>query len=278
MAGDLHCHTKLSDGSAALEEIIMMAKRLKIDTIAVTDHDTQSGCSRAALIAKPYGIKVLHGLEISAYDYERKRNVHILCYEPEFPNRLEGLIKQTLDRRREAHKEAIAKVQKRFPINAEMVVRRSQGSTCIYKQHIMHAIIDSGCTDRMYGKAYELCFGKDGIAKTSIEYPDVFEVLELIHDSNGIAVLAHPYSYDSMELLPKLIEKGLDGIEVWHPTCSEEQIATLTEIANKHNLIKTGGSDFHGMYDSKVHTIGKCTTPDEEIDKILKKRKVKQAK
>jgi predicted metal-dependent phosphoesterase TrpH len=277
MPGDLHCHSKLSDGSAALEEIIFLAKKLKINTIAITDHDTQSGCSRAALIARPYGIRVIHGLEISAYDYKHNKKVHILCYEPQFPNRLEGMIKATLDSRKAANLKALEAVQKRFPINFDMVNRRAQGCTCIYKQHIMHAIMDAGLTDRIFCKAYDLCFCEGGLSYEKVEYPDVFEVLELVKDSGGISVLAHPYLYHNDDIIDDLIKNGLDGIEVWHPSADESQVENLTKIADKHKLLKTGGSDFHGMYTSRPHRVGKCSTPDEELSKLVALVKKKKA-
>ncbi len=269
MGGDLHCHTKLSDGSASIEEVVSMAKKLGVTTIAVTDHDTQSGVIRAKNLGERIGVTVIEGLEMSCYDYKRGNNVHLLCYMPDHPARLEGVCKKTLDSRKEAHLKAVDILKKRFPIFTDMVLKRSQGSTCIYKQHIMHAIIDCGYTDRFYGKIYDFCFGRDGIAKTHIEYPDCFEVLKLIHDAGGIAVMAHPYEYNGTEVLEELIEAGLDGIECYHPSANEEQTKELVAIADRYKLLKTGGSDFHGMYDSRNITIGKYRTPDEDVQKLL---------
>ena len=202
MAADLHCHTKLSDGSVAIDELVILAKNKGIPTIAVTDHDTFAGATRAKIFGQRHGVEVIHGAEISTFDYQRKRLVHLLCYMCEHPARLEGLFGKILANRRKAVSIALQKVMRLYPITPEMVAKRAQGSTAIYKQHIMQTLVDAGYADKMYGPLYDKLFNwKIGIAKTNIEYPDVFEVLEQIHDAGGVAVLAHPAVYDTYALL-----------------------------------------------------------------------------
>lgn len=269
MPADLHCHTKLSDGSASIEELVYMARRMGLAAIAVTDHDTQAGVARAVLMAKKYGVTVIPGVELSAYDYERGRKVHLLCYLPDSPGRLEGLCKQTLDSRSKANRKAAEFVIQHFPVSADMINKRATGSTALYKQHIMHALVDAGCSDRIFGRMFDFLFGKEGKARVPVEYPDVFEVLALAKDAGGIAVLAHPYAYDSLELLPELAEKGLDGVEAWHPRQTEEQSAELERLAGEMGLLLTGGTDFHGGYSPRVQKLGKFVTPDEHLKKLL---------
>src|SRR5574344_1593322 len=91
MVGDLHCHTKLSDGSLGIEDIIIQAKRTGVDFISITDHDTLSSSSRATVLGERYGVHVIPGVELSAWDKTRNSKVHILCYLPHKPDRLEGL-------------------------------------------------------------------------------------------------------------------------------------------------------------------------------------------
>ena len=80
MAADLHCHTKLSDGSVGIEDLIVIAQKSGIDTIAITDHDCLAGTVRGKVIGKRYGVNVIPGVEISAIDNEAGKKVHILCY------------------------------------------------------------------------------------------------------------------------------------------------------------------------------------------------------
>ena len=110
------------------------------------------------------------------------------------------------------------------------------------------------------------------------EYPDVKEVLELIHSAGGIAVLAHPVPYRNEELLEELTGLGLDGVEVWHPDQSETDSARLAAFAAEHGLLTTGGSDFHGMYTPAARPLGSTAAPDECVEALLafkdkKKRK-----
>ncbi len=103
------------------------------------------------------------------------------------------------------------------------------------------------------------------------EYPDVNFVLDLIHSARGVAVMAHPVYYDSLELLEELAAKGkIDGAEAYHYTADEEQRKKILEIAEKYNLIVTGGSDFHGLYNAYPTHIGSNTTDKENIDRIIK--------
>jgi predicted metal-dependent phosphoesterase TrpH len=82
------------------------------------------------------------------------------------------------------------------------------------------------------------------------------EAVRLVRDCGGIAVLAHPFQYDSMELLPKLVEWGLGGIECWHHSQTPERERSVREAAERHGLFLSGGSDFHGLYSKKPLTIG----------------------
>lgn len=102
MAADLHCHTKLSDGSVGIEDLIVIAQKSGIDTIAITDHDCLAGTVRGKVIGKRYGVNVIPGVEISAIDNEAGKKVHILCYLADAPDRLEGLCKRTSIARKRA--------------------------------------------------------------------------------------------------------------------------------------------------------------------------------
>lgn len=272
MKGDLHCHTKLSDGSLGIEDIIIQAKRTGIDFLSITDHDTLASVSRAAVLGERYGVRVLPGVELSAWDKTRNCKVHILCYLPQKPDRLEGLCLKACEIRKECAKEMVENVTKLYPITPESVMKYATGSKSIFKQHIMHALIDYGYTTHFYGKLNDELFNlKTGTCIVEREYPDVNFVLDLIHSARGVAVMAHPVYYNNIDLLVELAEKGkLDGVEAFHYTANEEQQKKLVEIAEKYNLIVTGGSDFHGLYNARPTHIGSYTTDKENLDRIFK--------
>ena len=163
------------------------------------------------------------------------------------------------------------KVAARFPITSEFIISHASGSTNLYKQHIMHALMDAGYTDKIFGDLYHTLFSPESennvLAPT--KYPSVEEVIEEVHGAGGIAVLAHPGFYDNFAEIDKYIQMGLDGIEVWHPSNDDVQVEQLTQICTKNKILMTGGSDFHGIYGAHSVTIGKYSTPKEHLDKLM---------
>ena len=279
MVCDLHCHSKISDGSMGIEEILSIAKRRGLSAIAITDHDAVAGATRACVIAERLNIEVIHGVEMSAYDTKRQRKVHILGYMCDSPDRLEGTCLQIRKSRRAAANAMISKVLRYYPIIPDTIARHATGSTSIYKQHIMHALMECGYADSIYGEVYDKLFAyQKGCAFAPVEYPDVREIIDLIHSAGGLAVLAHPYVYDSIDLMEELTAEGLlDGIEVWHPSNDEDRISVLKSFAEAHTLLMTGGTDFHGLYSDSLRPIGSCGAPENTV-KLMKAYKLARNK
>lgn len=280
MICDLHCHTKLSDGSMSIEDVIAQAKRTGIDWISITDHDTMASFSRADVLGKREGVKILHGVELSAWDKERNSKVHILCYAPRKPDRLEGLCLKSCEIRKECSKEMMAKVMEKFPITQESILKHTTSSKSIFKQHIMRALIDYGYALEFYGELDSQLFNpRNGCCYVEREYPDVHFVINLIHTAGGAAVMAHPAQYDNIELLEELASKGMiDGVETDHYSADEAYRRELKAIADRYELICTGGSDFHGLYNSVPTHLGSGTTTKENLDRILKLTEKKKDK
>ncbi len=271
LTGDLHCHTKLSDGTLGLEELIALASKRGVDTIAITDHDCLAGTVRAKIIGERHDVKVIPGVELSAIDHENGKNVHILAYLFDSPDRIEGLCHKNSAERKKAGQYMMLKATKKFPLAPELIIKCAQGSTNLYKQHIMHALMQCGYTMSIYGELYESLFDPHNLTGIYVQpkFADVFEVIEAVKDAGGISVLAHPALYDNFDIIDKLIEAGLNGIEVWHPTCSKENEARLIAIAKKHKLLMTGGSDFHGMYNHGKWSLGDYGTPKQQLSELL---------
>lgn len=276
MKADLHCHTTISDGSLGISDIIKQADRDNVRYLAITDHDSLASLSRSAVLGKRYNVTVIPAAEFSAFDSTRGRKVHILCYMPEKPDRLEGLCLRTSEGRMKLGKSIALRVLEKYPITLESILRYSAGSKAIYKCHIMHALMDYGYTTDLYGSVYDEIFDiKDGLCAAQVRqeadfYPDVRFVTTLIKASGGISVMAHPKVYDSMDLLEELAAEGaIDGAEVWHSSADEKFRDQVTELSKQYGLITTGGSDFHGFYNHYAIQIGSNPTPEEELDKIL---------
>ncbi|MBQ5824993.1 MAG: PHP domain-containing protein [Clostridia bacterium] len=271
MTADLHCHTKLSDGSIGINELIILAKNKGIETIAITDHDCLAGTVRGKVIGERYGVKVIPGVELTALSKELGKEVHILCYQPENPDRLEGLCHSNSFLRKRASQYMIIKASKLHPITSDFVLKCATGSTNVFKQHLMHALMECGITTQIYGEIYHELFSPESERNIIVqpEYPDPKDVVKQVKDAGGIAVLAHPAHTGCTELVDDLIKEGLDGIEVWHPAHSESDIENLTAIAKDKGLLMTGGSDFHGMYSPTAVGLGGIEIPQQHLTALL---------
>ena len=279
MSGDLHCHTKLSDGTLGIEEIIALAAKRGVETVAITDHDCLAGTVRAKIIGDRNGVKVVPGVELSAVDKRSGKNVHILAYLFDSPDRIEGLCHNNSLARKRAAQFMMIKASKYYSFPNDLVIKCSSGSTNLYEQHIMHAIMQCGYTDKIYGDVYNQLFDRSNPSNIYVQpnFADVFEVIDAVHEAGGIAVLAHPALYDNFDILDDLVEAGINGVEVWHPSCTKEQEDMLVAYAKKHKLLMTGGSDFHGMYNKGVYSIGEYVTPKQQLNELLNyKTKVKR--
>ena len=279
MSADLHCHTRLSNGSLGIEELITLAQKRGVTTIAITDHDCLAGTVRGAIIGKRHGVNVIQGVELSGTDKSNGQEIHMLCYKPDFPDRLEGLCARSRQIRKRSTDFMMLKAAQRYPITPEFVAKCASGSTTRFKVHIMQALWENGFTDKIFGDLYSELFGPD--SKTSINhvpvYEDIFEVLRLIHDAGGIAILPHPQRCKNPKLLDELVAAGLDGIEIYTRTLSDDEKATFKKYAAKHKLLTTGGSNFKGLYNREIISVGDCDLPDSCVQELLtyKSRKKK---
>ena len=282
MPADLHCHTKLSDSSMGIDDLIVLAQKKGITTIAITDRDCQAGTVRGKIIGERRGITVIPGVEIAAYDAKRGRSVVILGYLCDFPDRLEGLCHRNIVLRKKASQLITLKIARKYPITPELVLKCATGSTAVFEQHIMHALLECGMTDKIYGELRNELFSPDSPENVlvKVDFPDPVQVIEAIHEAGGIAVLSHPGANDSFELMEELVSKGiLDGVEVWHPDNTDEQQAMLIKFAHAKGLLTTGGTEFMGMYSKRPITVGEYSTPDAAVKALMSyKAKMKKKK
>ncbi|MBM7573312.1 PHP domain-containing protein [Aquibacillus albus] len=276
---DLHCHTKISDNSFSTEEVILQAKQQGVTHLAITDHDTTIGLQLAIEIGKEQGVEIIPGIEISAYDFKRNRRAHILgLYVTPGHDAIYQLCQPLIEKRHQASYEMVRKlIEAGYSISWEEVSLHCEGGTGVYKQHIMHALLEKGYTNEIFGALYKKLFSRGGpghepgIAYVPITYIDVFDAIRVIKAAGGIPVLAHPGQFDNFSAVSELVEAGLKGIEINHPLHNHENRVRALEIANEYQLIKTGGSDFHGLYSDTQSTLGSETTEEDWFMKIKEK-------
>lgn len=274
---DLHCHTNNSDCSFSSEEVIMMAKQCGVEFLAITDHDTTIGLVPAIELGKEIGVNIIPGIEISAFDYERNRRAHILgLYVTPGHSALDQLCQPLIEKRHLASKIMVERIiAAGYDITWELVKDYAEAGTGVYKQHIMHALIDKGYTDQIYSPLYKELFSrgnettKPGLAFVPIEYASARDAIRAIREAGGVPVLAHPGQFDNFDAVKEWVEIGLEGIEVSHPLHTIEDEQKAKELAETYQLIQTGGSDFHGFYSDTHSTIGSYPTNQAEFQKLL---------
>lgn len=263
---DLHLHTKVSDGSEDIEEILEMAKNMGITHLSITNHDTTQRTEEYIEKAKKQGIQAIPGVEMSAYDHEVKVRAHILGYNYTRTSHIEKVGAETLRKRTENGYRYI-EVLNQIGYQADLKEIEKLTTSAIYKQHILAYLMKTGQTDEIFGDVYYKEFKNGGPCSFDVEYPDAVACVKAICADGGIPVLAHPGQQNNFALLPKLVEAGLKGIEYNHPSHNAEHRKKVSDAAKTYGLIMTGGSDYHGLYEKTKTVLG--AYPAHESSKVL---------
>ncbi|MDR2180759.1 MAG: PHP domain-containing protein [Synergistaceae bacterium] len=262
---DLHIHSSFSDCPRGLKELFSLARRNGITHMSLTDHDTVCGCIEAQTLAKQTGIRFIKGIEISAFDFReqrsnRNRKVHILGYGFKSDALLQDFCSPVRERR---HRNSLRQIE---ILRETLKYRITEGDVAeyafdvIYKQHILHYLRDSGQTPSIFHD-YDRLFKNKGPCDFDIVYLDARDAVRAIVEAGGVPVLAHPMQQNNLELLPSLCSEGLAGVELEHYTASGENKNEILEIASRHGLFCTGGSDYHDFYSKEPLEIGSHCAP-----------------
>jgi predicted metal-dependent phosphoesterase TrpH len=253
---DLHLHTTASDGVFSPSGIVKYAKERGLKAIAVTDHDTIGGNGEALDEGEKLGLEVIPGVEISAqFDLG---GMHILGYFIDIRNRTLNERLSLLQETR-AHRNP-RMVQKLRELGLEITydeVQLASGGGQVGRPHFAQVLLQNGYVNTVQ-EAFDRYLGKGAPAYVDKFRFDPREAVRLIRDARGIPVLAHPFTLhiplpkQLNALLTELIQLGLMGIEVYYPEHTEDQILLYKSLAEKHGLLVTGGSDYHGIGADKV--------------------------
>jgi predicted metal-dependent phosphoesterase TrpH len=267
---DLHSHTTASDGTFSVRESIERAKMKGLAALGITDHDTVAALTDAREEGKRQGIEVIPGVEISSV-YEGK-DVHVLGYyidsnNTEFLARLEEL-RQVRSKRNQM---MIAKLNELgIDITMEEVEsRKKEKAGNIGRPHMAEVLMEKGVVSSMK-EAFDKYLGSTGAAYVNPPRISPKEAIDMIRKAGGVAVLAHPGLYKNPDMVEQLISHGLQGIEIHHPDNDEEDIRLYGAMADEHHLIKTGGSDFHGLRNEEIFhaDLGSYTTTMETVQRL----------
>lgn len=266
---DLHVHTSASDGRFSPSEIIHKAAELGISVIAISDHDTVDGVAPALEAAKAFPeLMVIPAVEISTY--APSGEVHVLGYFVDYTN---TELLDTLERFKHSRRERAQKMINRLAgLGIHIDWQRVQelaGGESIGRPHIAQAMLEKGYISSLL-EAFEKYIGEGKPAYLPRDKVTPAQAVKLILQASGLPVLAHPLTVHNMEsLLAELKSAGLVGLEVYYDNYNSEEIHLLTNLANKYNLILTGGSDYHGLNIVTEPMLGSINLPDKAIKQLL---------
>lgn len=263
---DLHIHTAVSDCSLQTEAILAGAKAAGITHLSFTDHDTTADAGKHKAMAEAQGIHAIKWIEMSAYDFKRNKKVHILGYKYQTNRQIEAIGKETLRKRNENCLKQIEILQSiGYHISLEEIQRMA--GSCIYKQHILDYLVKTGQSEALFGEVYQHIFKNQGPCDFDIEYPAAEDVVQAIKADKGYAILAHPGQQGNYQMIHRLVEAGLDGIEWNHPSHGKSDRNRVEEYCRSYRLFMTGGSDFHGRYENGKTVLG--AYPAHDSSEIL---------
>lgn len=249
---DLHVHSTCSDGTNTPAELITLAINAGLSAIALTDHDTTDGIrsAQAAATALPAGtLRIIPGVELSAAYKDRDIHILGLFIDPE-----NAALSHALTTARENRRQRnLAMLQRLcdagYPLKEEELQNGSDAS-CIGRMHFANAIVARGYA-KDTAEVFQRFIGTDSPYYVPREFITPQDAISLIHSAGGLAILAHPLLYhlersELEQLMHRLKDYGLSGLEAIYTTNSNEDEQYLRTFASRNNLLISGGSDYHG--------------------------------
>jgi predicted metal-dependent phosphoesterase TrpH len=260
---DLHTHSTASDGTLPPEGVIEAAARCGLAALALTDHDTIDGVAAARAAAERHGIRVIAGVELSAFHDDSE--VHLLALHL---THFEALEKRLHELRALRYTRAEKIVEKlnglNVPITLDEVLEQSSGGA-LGRPHVARALIARGVVHD-FRDAFMRYLGGNGSAFVPKERLLLEDAIGIAHEAGGLAIWAHPGDGGRREKLEPLVAAGLDGLEIKHPSHSPEDVKRLQALADFFGLVPSGGSDWHGAADGP-RRLGIMNVPLEWLER-----------
>ena len=256
---DLHLHSTASDGTDAPEVVVAQAHRAGVSAMALTDHDTVEGVPAATAAGERVGLRVVPGVELSAYEGAEESHLlglHIADLR-EMSARL-ATFRLARRERAEAMVRRLNEIGVRITFDDVLSVA---SNAALGRPHVARALVENGYA-RDLRDAFDRYLGAGRPAYLEKRRIGLRDAIDLVHECGGIAVLAHPGPTGTQARLAALSALGLDGVEVLHPSHTSEDRARLSALAQHYDLVPSGGSDSHGAADA-ARAVGAQRVPEE---------------
>lgn len=269
MKYDLHTHSTFSDGVLTPTELIERAYQNEVKVLALTDHDSIEGLAEAKIVAQQYGIRLINGIEISTYWQNKEIHIVGLNFAEKSPALQQLLITQSQARQQRA--EQIGDKLAQLGIEQAFIGASKLANGAVTRAHYARYLVDIGkVKDIPQAFKRYLAQGKPAYVKPL--WVDIATAIDVIHQSGGKAVLAHPLRYNMTNrwikrLLDDFKQWGGDGIEVAGCGQTKAQREMLVNWAREYELLTSVGSDFH--FPCAWIELGKDLVVSEDCDFIV---------
>ena len=269
---DLHSHTNESDGTFSPTELIAAARSAGVATLAITDHDTFAGFDQAGPLARAAGIELLCGIELSTKLHGH--SAHLLGY---FPNGPAASFREWIaglqESRRDRNVRLVARLRE-LGLDLTLEEVQARGRSMTGRPHFAQVLVDKGYAATLQ-EAFDEYLDESAKGYVDRHEPMFAEAAGRIRDGGGIPSLAHPIRIpgDLPSMLPELCRAGLGALEAYHSDHSPELTVQYLELAARHGLRVTGGSDFHGANKPSIELgtgrEGNLRIPEDLVARLL---------
>ena len=270
---DLHTHTDASDGRCTPDILVARAAAGGVSVLSVTDHDTVAGCERAAEACRRLGLTFVPGIEITAV--REAADVHVLGYFIDVGSpRLAAFLAEQRRLRLDRVREMIRRLAKLgIALDADAIVQpavenpaKSPG-----RPWIARALVAAGhCQTTNEAFDRFLARGRSAFIPRAGAPPG--QVIACIHDAGGLASIAHPGLIARDEWIAGFAAQGVDALEAYHTEHDEAATRKYLAAARRHDLLVTGGSDYHGDESHGAGAPGSISLPREAFDRLLARK------
>jgi predicted metal-dependent phosphoesterase TrpH len=267
---DLHAHSNVSDGTQAPADLVAAAAKAGLDVLALTDHDSTDGWAEAALAAREHGIALVPGMEVSCRTAEGI-SVHLLSYlhDPAHPGLVEEITKAK-DARHTRAQRMVSLLAEDYPLTWDDVIHHVAPGATLGRPHIADALVAAGVVEDR-SEAFSAILTSRSRYFVQHYAPEPALAVELVRAAGGVPVFAHPVASARGRIVGErtyreMIDAGLAGLEIYHRDNPEEGREFLRGLAERHGLLVTGSSDFHGA--GKPNVLGENLTTPEVLARI----------
>ena len=264
---DLHLHTTASDGLCEPAALVDLAWRAGIRTMSVTDHDTVAALSEVESAASASGIAFVPGIEITAV--HDGRDVHVLGY---FIDRDDVALAGFLERQRADRVRRVGAMADKLagmgkPVDRDALLAQRPLGRSLGRPMVARALVKAGHVADTR-QAFDQLIGEGRPAFIPRCGPDPAAVIDIIHRAGGLASLAHPGLLKRDDLIPGMIDAGLAAVEAFHSEHDAPTTQRYLAFAERHGILVSGGSDYHGEKERRKAAFGTVGLPQERFERL----------